>query len=314
MPDFSSLWLNPLLSATVLNSSRENKAECAIKAQSKLELNPPVGAPYPALIAASRSALDLFLSSRGGTTLNMQKAATQRLDALLPLIISTGKLLEGAVLNTFETDPAVLTEFFPNGRTELSTARRGDMEGILTRLVGRATAYQAQLGAAWVTRLTNLQNQWKTNFALQSGAISQVDEARGQVDTYWENVAWAYFDIAQQLSVDNPRKPMVAQIYFDFSMFTRRGNSDTDGLGRLVIRVADMAGVVLINARVVIRDLQGQDVAIGITDNEGLYNSPDLPIGFYDAIANQVGYVDRMEQFQVFDDNDPVREMRLATL
>ena len=52
----------------------------------------------------------------------------------------------------------------------------------------------------------------------------------------------------------------------------------------------------------------------GITDDNGYFETKDLPIGFYDFIANHPGYVDKIMQYQLFDNRDPLHEMRLSTL
>lgn len=311
MPSFTALWSNPLLGSAILNSSRENKAEFAIKSQDKLEANPPIGAPYSALITASRSAVDLFLSFKNGVSKNMQMAATQRLDALEPLIVSTGKVLEAKIVTEFETDPAVITEFFPNGRTELSRAKRGDMQGILERLLDRATAHQAELGAGWVTRLTTLLGQWTTNMAIQSGAVSQLESARNQIEDAWETLSWAFFDLVIQLLIDNPRNPNISQVYFDFSVFTRRQSSNTDNQGLLLALAMDINFSPLINAPFTIHDMEGRLMDSGTTNGEGKLRSRPLPIGFYRLSVTQVGYRESKKEIQVFDDNDPLHEIFL---
>lgn len=115
-------------------------------------------------------------------------------------------------------------------------------------------------------------------------------------------------------SYGQPGQAGGSERFFNPGIFDKGTNYNNDGLGKIVTLVLDMAGNPLVNARVVVRDQNGQDVGIGATDDNGQYRSPDLPIGFYDVIANQPGYVDRIQQFQVFDNNDPIREMRLATL
>jgi hypothetical protein len=312
MANFSYLWNNALLTSGILKASRENKAEFGTKTQNKFEQLPPLGAPYAALIASSRTAFDFFISLKDGATLNMQKAATQRLDALLPIIVATGKVLEGKILSEFEADPAVRTEFFPRGRTELAEAKRGDVEGILNRLVARATAHVGALGAGWVTRLTTLRTQWTTNMALQSGAVAQVSSSRSQIDLAWETLSWAFYDLAQQLAIDNPRNAGVADIYFDFSVFTRRTNYDNDGKGLLKILLTNYSGEPLVNARITIKDQNGQLMDEGITNDEGRFTSSQLPIGFYDVLMEHMAYVTQLRQFQVFDNSDPENEVKLT--
>lgn len=312
MPDFSKLWENPLLSTGILKAGRENKSEFAQKAQGRLEQNPPIGAPFPPLITASRAALDLFITAKDGTSLGLQKAATERLDALMPIIRSTGEVLEGRLKADFESDPAVITEFFPRGRTAVSTAKRGDVLSVLNNWVARATERQGVLGAAWVTRLTNLRTQWTTNLDAQSGKISSVSASRSDFDQTWEALSWAFFDIAQQLALANPRNPTVADAYFDFSIFEGRTNYNADGKGKVKVLLTNYSNEPLVNAPVTVKDPNGQIVGSGMTDNEGRYESRDIPIGFYDVMVSFPNYLPRVYQVQVFDDRDPTTAIQLT--
>jgi hypothetical protein len=310
MPDYNGMWVNPLLTATILNASRENKSEFGQKSQGRLEQNPPVGPQYPPLITASRAALDLFITAKDGTSLGLQKAATERLDAMLPVIRTTGEVLEGRLKSEFESDPSVITEFFPNGRTAISNAKRGDVISALNNWVARATEREPILGAAWVTRLTNLRTQWLTNLDAQSGKISRVSSSRSEFDQAWETLSWAFFDIAQQLAVANPRNENVIKAFFDFSVFEGKSNSDTDGSGFLYVLLMAPDFAPIINANYKVNDMEGNLVASGTTDGEGKIKE-NLPTGFYRVAANQVGFLEGFKQIQVLDDNDPLHEMFL---
>lgn len=314
MPDFRGIWDNVLLSFEILRASRENKSEFAQKGQGKLEQNPPVGAQYTPLILASRAAVDLFITAKDGTSLGLQKAATQRLDAMLPVIRSTGEVLEGHLKSAFETDVAVITEFFPNGRTAISNAKRGDVISALNNWVSRADERQGVLGAGWLTRLTNLRTQWTNNLDAQSGFVSRVDGARTDFESSWITLSWAFFDVVHQLYVDNPRNPEVADMYFDFSMFTGKTNSGNDGEGLLLATITTMAGEPITNVSATVLDQQGQIVHRGTTEDSNFFKSPSLPVGFYDLQLEHPGYVTRVQQFEVFDNNDPVNEIKLTSL
>lgn len=310
MPDYYGMWTNPLNSATILHASRENKSEFAQKAVGRLEQNPPVGPQYPPLIIACRAALDLFITAKDGTSLGLQKAATERLDALMPIIRTTGEVLEGRLKSDFESDPSVITEFFPNGRSAITNAKRGDVVSALNNWVARATEREAVLGAGWVTRLTNLRTQWTTNLDAQSGKISMVSSSRSDIDVAWETLSWAFFDIAQQLAVANPRNPLVANVYFDFSVFGGNTSGNSDGMGYLHVLLMAVDFSPLINANYKVNDMDGNLIKSGTTDSEGKFKV-NLPIGFYRVAANHVGYQEGVKQIQVFDDNDPLHEMFL---
>lgn len=312
MPDYSGMWVNPLLTATILNASRENKSEFGQKSQGRLEQNPPVGPQYPPLITASRAALDLFITAKDGTSLGLQKAATERLEAMLPVIRTTGEVLEGKLKVEFESDPSVITEFFPNGRTAITNAKRGDVISALNNWVSLATERQGVLGAAWVTRLTNLRTQWINNLDAQSGKISSVSASRSDFDQSWETLSWAFFDVAQQLALANPRNETVVNAYFDFSVFGGKTNSNTDGFGLIKLLVTNYGNEPLVNALVTIKDQAGQIRKEGMTTSEGLFSSGNLPIGFYDVLVSFPNYLPRVYQIQVFDDRDPVNTIQLT--
>jgi hypothetical protein len=314
MANFSSLWDNPLLIPSILKASRENKSEFAQKAQGRLEQNPPAGAQFTPLIAASRAALDLFVTAKDGTSLGLQKAATQRLDAMLPTIRSTGEVLEGALKFNFESDPAVITEFFPQGRTAVSTAKRGDVLSILNNWVDRATERQAVLGATWVTRLTALRTQWTTNLDAQSGNISRVAGARSDIESAWETLSWSFYDIAMQLALANPRNAAVADVYFDFSVFNLGSSTATDGNSFLKVQVRSRFDKTpLANCKIIFADANGQEIERATTDLEGRYTSPAVPPGFYQLTAAQPDYVTQTNTFQTFDEKTEEQIIELGT-
>lgn len=314
MVDFSGMWVNPLLSSTILKASRENKSEFGQKSQGRLEQNPPIGAQYAPLITASRASLDLFVTSKDGTSQGLQKAATQRLDAMLPIIRSTGEVLEGKLKADFESDPATITEFFPQGRTAISAAKRGDVLSVLNNWVKRATAHQDVLGATWVTRLTALRTQWTTNLDAQSGNISRIEGSRSDLDSTWETLSWAFFDIAQQLALASPRDNAVANPYFDFSVFTYGTSSDTDGFGKISLKITNFSGEPLINATVLTKDSNGQIVIVasGKSNDEGEFLTQNIPLGFYDVEISFPQYLSRVYQIQVFDNRNPLNEIKLT--
>jgi hypothetical protein len=227
MSNFSELWKNPLSKHQYKIASRENKSEFAIRSQNKLEDQPPVGDKYTELINEARAALDLFLLHRSGTDVNIQKAATERLAAIEKALTAMCKSLEATILMTLESDPSVMTEFFPHGRSELHGIKRGDVQMFLERLLDRATFYQQHIGVQWVNKLQSTLNQWKNNFAAQSGAFRTVENARNQFDQAWDELSDTYFRIALNLVLDFPNEPGIADQYFDFSVFHRVGSGTT---------------------------------------------------------------------------------------
>lgn len=315
MPGFEGMWLNPLITPSIIKASRENKSEFGQKSQGKLEQNPPVGPQYPPLILGCRAALDLFITAKDGTSLGLQKAATQRLDGLVPVIRSTGEVLEGNLKFLYETDPAVLTEFFPQGRSAVAAAKRGDMLSILNNWVKQAEARDAVMGASWVTRLIGLRTQWTTNLGAQSGRLSQVEGARTELELSWETLTWAFFDVSAQLAIANPRNASVVDKYFDFSVFAGRSSAATDGNAFLKVQILKRFDKTpLPNCSIVVADNNGQEVQTGQTDLEGRYLSKSLPPGFYQLTAGQQGYVTQTNTFQIYDEKTDEYLIELSTL
>ncbi len=314
MSDYSGLWDNPLLTPTALKASRENKSEFAQKSVGRLEQNPPVGAQFPPLIIACRGALDLFVTAKDGTSLGLQKAATQRLDNLMPIIRSTGEVLEGALKLYFETDPAVITEFFPRGRTAVAKAKRGDMLSVLNNWVDQAIERETVIGSTWVTRLTALRTQWTTNLDAQSGNISRVEGSRSDLEVTWETLAWAFQDVAIQLALASPRNPGIANVYFDFSVFSGRSNSANDGVSFLKVQILKRFDKTPIaKCSLTIADTNGQIQQVGETDLEGRFTSQGLAPGFYQLTASQPGFITQANTFQIFDEKTDEYIIELST-
>jgi len=81
---------------------------------------------------------------------------------------------EAAISAAFESQPAVITEFFPNGMTEYSRASVGNAGLLMERLVGVISARAASLPTGFVT----LFNDIKTQFA---AARTEQQDEKGHV-------------------------------------------------------------------------------------------------------------------------------------
>ena len=315
MEGFSVLWKNTLLTSFIIRSSRENKVQFSTHGLDALEKNSP-GLAYVPMVATARLAHTAFLAANQGTDLNLQKGSTDRIKALRKVINATSETLQAKVKVDFEDKPAVLIEFFPNGRTEVSTANRGDVIKILERWVKLTTTYQAEMGAAWLTRLTNLKQDWVALVGDQSGKKSEVKGSRSELDITWEALSWCFFDIAIEMLHQNRRNPAIIKPYFDYSVFEYGQDSDTDGLGRLVfifLSATDLSMRVN-KVQMLVESVEGTFRKRYSADSQGDFRSANLPIGLYRCTFSKEGFADQTMDCEVFDDNDPVREVRMQVL
>jgi len=87
-----------------------------------------------------------------GSTITKQDAYDDVIDFI--------KRKEGAVKSEFDKGSAVYTEFYPMGITEYATATVEGLKILLVRYVAAATKYKVQLGAAFLTSITDIQTAY----------------------------------------------------------------------------------------------------------------------------------------------------------
>ena len=75
------------------------------------------GGIHDALIEDLNSALGLFQSGRTSAGTNVQQGATERVVAKIESFVEMGQLLFNYVSFKFSEDAAVVTEFFPSGKS-----------------------------------------------------------------------------------------------------------------------------------------------------------------------------------------------------
>jgi hypothetical protein len=107
------------------------------------------------------------------------------------------------------------------------------------------------------------------------------------------------------IALRNMGKPKVIKIFFDCSIFDKGTNYDNDGKGPIRFMVIAIDNSPLIHAGFYNSSVEGNVTVKGKTDENGFFESGDLPIGFYTVQAAQTGYRERISQFQVFDNRDP---------
>lgn len=267
-------------------------------------------------IAATQAVFNQFNIVYSSKTIEeaLKKGATIGLGKKVDTVLEAARKLEKRVSLLYDTGSETYTEFFPQGLTELNNAGKGEWPIILARLKAATAAHTTDLGgtvaADWAGYLTSYQ----TTKSGQAGKKGKVDDLRSLVLLDRKAVARQMFINLHTILVRFIDKPGCVATYFDESLVNSKQNSDTDHAGLIRVRVTNFAGEPLINADVAIYDQQGQLVGKGNTNDDGIYKSLSLPLGFYDVTVAQLGYVTRTHQYQVFDNNDPLHEIQLTSV
>ena len=107
---------------------------------------------------------------------------------------------------------------------------------------------------------------------------------------------------------------LIANVYFDFSVFSGRSSSATDGVSFLKVQILKRFDKTPIaNCKVTLYDINGQEIETKTADLEGNYKSKGIPPGIYKITAEQPGFVTQTMGFQTYDEKTEDNIMELST-
>lgn len=291
MKKLSAFFVNPFLSTLIVRSSRENKQQHIAHSLAGFTQNPPAGDVFPPLIEAYRLACMAFSEMKGQTGSGMPLASSQRVAEVRKRFVVVARWLSSKVKVDFEADPAEYTTFFPQGLYKATLAKRGDVEGVIERWRKQVVANQGVMGDAAVTRITELKTDWNNATKEQSGYQSKSKMASTSVLPLWVAVAVAAYNLARALVDTNPQNPRILDVYFDFKMFTRRQNKDTDGKASQTGSVMhSVSGKPVARALLTFTHLGTGRVVQFRTNTKGLFSKHKLGLGLHDYTVVTDGY------------------------
>ncbi len=242
-----------------------------------------------------------------------QKGSTEAIKVAWDAFVKEVRRKEGLVNSTYGKGSSGYLKIFPQGLSPYSNTAKGNQMTLINHLETQFTAMAADFPgvAASFTTLKAAYLSASNTQNTQKGAVSGSKSGR---DLARLNLANNHHEIWLTMAIANMGKPDVVKVIYNAATFDKGTNYDNDGKGRMRVLLTDFSLQPLINATVIIRNQEGQIKDQGTTNDDGYYESSDLAIGFYDVEMGQTGFVNRVMQWQVFDNKDPLHEEKLSIL
>lgn len=179
---------------------------------------------YATLISNSKSARDAMVAAiqaRGNESTEQQGSTilmTKAKDDFLKFI----RIREGLIKSTFEgADSPQYQEFFPEGLSELSTVTLFQLENMMERMVTKATKYQVELGAQFLTDCTNKRQTYLDARTAQLVNKGESDGLQIAAQTAIKNMAIQLCTNIHTIALDNIGNTEAAEQYFEQAYFQR---------------------------------------------------------------------------------------------
>ena len=175
MEKIKAFFVNPFDSEYITDLRLKNFTEDHIQKMTAAN----TGTRFTTYISATQTALGAFVLTLVGEESHVaaRKSRTENVSAILAQFKKLVRTKEPVIKAAFESQPTIITEFFPNGLTEYSIATVGNVGILMERLVGVITARAAALPTGFVTQFSDLKTQFTTARAEQQdekGHISNV--------------------------------------------------------------------------------------------------------------------------------------------
>jgi len=172
MEKIKAFFENPFGDTRITDNRLKNFTEDHI--QKMIAAN--TGTRFTAYISATQTALAVFVQTLVGeeSHLAARKSRTENVAGILTQFKKLVRTKEAVIRAAFESEPTVITEFFPKGMTEYSRASVGNAGLLMERLVGVITARAASLPTGFVTQFADI----KTQFA---AARTEQQDEKGHV-------------------------------------------------------------------------------------------------------------------------------------
>lgn len=300
MQQLQSLWKNLFLATLV---GRAAKKLFFDETLGRWRRNNP-SAVYDLIIAELEAAGVVFGVGQSDAETNEQEAATIQLNDEFVKFKKTGRYLHSYVGSTWEDDNAKMELFFPSGKNELNTAKRGDVEKILNRWIELATEFSDDMDT-WPARLAAMKTKWKGLMDKQGGEKGDVDEGRQAADAGWQAIATVCQKFLLKLVQDFPNNPDKADVYFDTKPLELQKNTDNDNLGNANVLAKDSEGNFVAGAKIRFIGPGGFVVKTAITKADGSVMVRNLPVGVLTVTMEKLGYpLAEPESCEVLDNAD----------
>ena len=187
--------------------------------------NPSLYAPLIAAAKAARNIMIAAIQARGnesteqqGSTILMNKSREDFLKFI--------RIREGLVKSTFEgVDSPQYQEFFPEGLSELSNVTLFQLENFMEPMVNKATKYQAELGAQFLTDCMAKRQTFVDARTAQLVNKGETDGLQNAAQAAIMQMAYQLCINLHTIALDNIGNPGEAAKYFEQAYFQRTEQS-----------------------------------------------------------------------------------------
>lgn len=234
--------------------------------------------------------------------------STATLKEVYALFVAEVRRKEALVRSKFDAKSSVYLSIFPQGLGPFQQTLKGDQQTLIFQVKKSFSLVEGEFPGVADT-FGELEEAYKEALEGQEDNKGKVRGRRSVRDVARDVLAGNLHELWLTAAMHNRGKPEVVKVLFNVSIFNKGTNYANDKLGRIFLLVLDKEGRPVVDAKVEVRTLENQVVQKGRTKADGRYKGRKMAIGFYEVTVKQVGKAPFKSRYQVFDDQDPVREV-----
>lgn len=237
-----------------------------------------------------------------------RKSATVNLEDVYALFVDEVRRKEALVRSKFSVKSREYLSIFPQRLKPYQQTPKGDQGTLIMQVKTSFGWFETDFPGVADT-FAALESAYNEALEGQVNNMGTVKRMRSMRDVAREVLAGNLHELWLTAALYNRGKPEVVKILFNVSVFNKGTRSATDKRGRLILEVRDAGGMPVVDAAVEVRTLENQIVQKGRTKTDGRYKGRLMAIGFYHVVVKQPGLTPYQGRYQVFDNQDPVREV-----
>ena len=303
MKSLSNVVTNPFEKAHE-NCSYENAVKFMDDTANRFDANNPEGI-YTANMTLLKTNIEVYKSGVVKLQKGDQKSATESVSENKNFINVIGHRLYNKVEDSFGLRSPKLMEFFPDGKAGLNGASRGYIPVLIQIWNNKASIYNTELGADWVTEIAGLNAIWNLGIKAQSCEKSAVKSGVTITGDISVTVAQNLWDLCLQVQTNNqPHAEKVINTYFDTTPLNTKNHSDTDGQGRCLGSIKNTEGNIVSVVTIHLINNDNEVKWTGSTNKTGHFRTPSLPIGMYHLRFEKNKYVTQTISYEIQDAAD----------
>ncbi|MFZ4582358.1 MAG: hypothetical protein ACOYM7_06870 [Paludibacter sp.] len=220
MEKFNAFFVNPFEDLRITDLRLKNFTDDHIQKMTAAN----TGTRFTAYIAATQTALGAFVLTLVGEESHVaaRKSRTENVTTILNQFKKLVRTKEPVIRAAFESQPSVITEFFPNGMSEYSQSSVGSASILMERLVGVITARAAALPTGFVTQFNDIKTQFNTARTEQQDEKGHVSNVKAISSAERTNLVKQLYKNLVNIAVICINNPAEGAALFDDSLLYGR--------------------------------------------------------------------------------------------